>query len=173
MIDTAATDLTGIESTLSAANAAASGWTTEVLAAGADQVSAAISALFSNYGQVYQALSAQAATFHDRFVRAWPRAPGVMPVRRPLPPRPCRTRSMPSTLELATGPSPRLLAAGRNAKEVSHGEFSDVATGDQFFADVRRRRFRADVGGRGGLGRAGGRIGDRGGFLCSGGLGAG
>jgi hypothetical protein len=38
------------------------------LAAGADEVSAAISQMFGAYGQEFQALSAQAAAFHDQFV---------------------------------------------------------------------------------------------------------
>ncbi|KZS70039.1 hypothetical protein A4G29_07590 [Mycobacterium kansasii] len=45
----AATDLAGIGSALTAANAAAAAPTTGVLAAGADEVSAAIAALFSSH----------------------------------------------------------------------------------------------------------------------------
>ena len=66
----AATDLSNIGSTLSAANAAAAATTTEVVAAGADEVSAGIAALFGVQGQAYQALSAQAAAFHQEFVQA-------------------------------------------------------------------------------------------------------
>ena len=65
----AAGNLAGIESALSAANAAARADTTAVLAAGADEVSAAIAAAFSGHAQGYQALSAQAAAFHDQFVQ--------------------------------------------------------------------------------------------------------
>ncbi len=65
----AATDLAGIGSAISAANAAAAAPTTAVLAAGADEVSAAIAALFSGHAQAYQALSAQAAAFHQQFVQ--------------------------------------------------------------------------------------------------------
>jgi hypothetical protein len=54
----AASNLAGIESALSAANAAAGAHTTAVLAAGADEVSAAIAAVFSGHAQGYQALSA-------------------------------------------------------------------------------------------------------------------
>ncbi|WP_078842773.1 PE family protein, partial [Mycobacterium tuberculosis] len=39
-------------------------------AAGADEVSLAISALFGQHAQAYQALSAQATIFHDQFVQA-------------------------------------------------------------------------------------------------------
>ncbi|WP_231752573.1 PE family protein, partial [Mycobacterium gordonae] len=62
--------MASVGTTLQAARAAASGSTTAVLAAGADEVSAAISQLFGAYGQQYQALSAQAALFHEQFVRA-------------------------------------------------------------------------------------------------------
>lgn len=54
----AASDLANIGSTLGAANAAALGPTTELLAAGADEVSAAIASLFAAHGQAYQAVSA-------------------------------------------------------------------------------------------------------------------
>lgn len=42
----------------------------EVLAAGADEVSAAVADLFGAHAQAYQALSAQAALFHEPFVHA-------------------------------------------------------------------------------------------------------
>jgi hypothetical protein len=64
----AAADLANIGSTISSANAAALGPTSGVLAAGADEVSASIAALFDAHSQVYQALSAQAALFHQEFV---------------------------------------------------------------------------------------------------------
>ncbi len=44
--------------------------TTEVMAAAADEVSGAIAALFGANAQEYQAAAAQAATFHEQFVRA-------------------------------------------------------------------------------------------------------
>jgi PE family len=64
----AATDLANIGSTISSANATALAPTTGLLPAGADEVSAAIVALFGSQAQAYQALSAQAAAFHDQFV---------------------------------------------------------------------------------------------------------
>ncbi|WP_459797708.1 PE family protein, partial [Mycobacterium riyadhense] len=70
MVTAAATDLAGIRSVISAANAAAAVPTTSVLAAGADEVSAAIAALFGAHAQAYQALSAQAVAFHDQLVEA-------------------------------------------------------------------------------------------------------
>ena len=55
----AASDLANIGSTINAANAAAMVPTSGVLAAGADEVSAAIAGLFGAHAQAYQALSAQ------------------------------------------------------------------------------------------------------------------
>jgi PE family len=65
----AATDLSNIGSTLNEARSAAAAPTNGVLAAAEDEVSAAIAAMFSAHGQGFQALSAQAAAFHDRFVQ--------------------------------------------------------------------------------------------------------
>ena len=69
VLGTAATDLANIGSTLNAANAAAAAPTTGILAAAQDEVSAAIAELFSARARAYQALSAQAAAFHDQFVQ--------------------------------------------------------------------------------------------------------
>src|SRR5690349_17628361 len=68
LVTAAAGDLAGIRSALSEATAAAAAPTTGVLAAGADEVSVAISQLFGAYGQEFQALSAEASAFHDQFV---------------------------------------------------------------------------------------------------------
>ena len=70
VLGTAATDLSNIGSTISAANSAAATQTTAVLAAAEDEVSVAIASLFSGHAQAYQALGAQAAAFHDQFVQA-------------------------------------------------------------------------------------------------------
>ena len=65
----AASDVANIGSTISAANTAAAAPTTGMLVAGADEVSAAIASLFSDYAQQYQALSARAAAFHAEFAQ--------------------------------------------------------------------------------------------------------
>jgi PE family len=67
-VASAAADLAGIRSALSQAASAASAPTTGVLAAGADEVSVAISQLLGAHGQEFQALEAEAAAFHDSFV---------------------------------------------------------------------------------------------------------
>lgn len=64
----AASDLAGIGSQISSAATAAAGPTTAVLPAAADEVSAAIAALFTEHAQEFQSLNAQAAAFHQRFV---------------------------------------------------------------------------------------------------------
>ena len=67
-VSAAATNLAGIGSTLREATSAAAGQTTAITAAAADDVSLALSELFGTYGQQFQALSAEAAAFHNEFV---------------------------------------------------------------------------------------------------------
>ncbi len=81
MLTTAATDLAKIGSTITAANTAAAA-VAKVLPASADEVSVAVAALFGTHAQEYQTVSAQVATFHDRFVQTCPR-----PRARTWPPR--------------------------------------------------------------------------------------
>ena len=69
-LESAATDLESIRSSLTAAHVAAAVPTTGIAAAGADEVSAAVASLFGGFGQEFQALSAQASTFHQEFVQA-------------------------------------------------------------------------------------------------------
>jgi hypothetical protein len=69
IVTDAATDISSIGSTISEANAAAAAHTTGLLAAGADEVSSAVTALFSQHASAYQTLSTQAAAFHAEFVR--------------------------------------------------------------------------------------------------------
>jgi PE-PPE domain/PE family len=69
MVTDAATNLASIGSTISAAHAAAAAPTTAVLAAGADEVSAAIATIFSQQASAFQALGAQGAAFHAQYVQ--------------------------------------------------------------------------------------------------------
>ena len=64
----AAENLQGIGSSLTTQNAAAAAPTTGVLPAAADEVSALTAVQFATHGQMYQAISAQAAAIHDMFV---------------------------------------------------------------------------------------------------------
>lgn len=68
LVEAAAQDLAGVRSALGQATAAAAAPTTGILSAGADEVSAAIASVFGSHGQEFQALSAQAAAFHEEFV---------------------------------------------------------------------------------------------------------
>ena len=69
LLETAAADAAQIGSAVRAGNLAAALPTTEVAAAAADEVSAAIAALFGAHAHEYQAAAAQAATYHEQFVR--------------------------------------------------------------------------------------------------------
>ncbi|WP_246540802.1 PE family protein [Mycobacterium spongiae] len=68
VVTTAAGDLAGIRSALDQANAAAAVATTQTLAPAADEVSAAVTALFTSQAEEYQGLSAQVGTYHEHFV---------------------------------------------------------------------------------------------------------
>ena len=65
----AAADLQEIRSAIGAANSAAAGRTTSLVAAAHDEVSAATAALFNTYAAEYQAVVAQASSFHDHLVQ--------------------------------------------------------------------------------------------------------
>jgi len=66
---TAAADLEEIGSAIGAANSAAASRTTSLVAAARDEVSAATAALFNTYAAEYQAVVAQASSFHDHMVQ--------------------------------------------------------------------------------------------------------
>jgi PE family len=67
-VTAAASDLANIGSSIVSANAAAAGPTSQVVAAGADEVSKAVATLFGAQARAYQSLGAQAAAFHQQFV---------------------------------------------------------------------------------------------------------
>jgi PE-PPE domain/PE family len=73
----AAADVEQIGSAINAAHAAAAGPTSGIAAMAADEVSAAITKLFGQYGQEYQGVVAQAAVFHGRFTQALAAAGGA------------------------------------------------------------------------------------------------
>ncbi|WP_373177081.1 PE family protein, partial [Mycobacterium marinum] len=70
IVAAAAADMDGIGSAITAANAAAAIPTTAIATAAADDVSAAIAALFNAHAEQYQALSVRVAEFHESFTRA-------------------------------------------------------------------------------------------------------
>ena len=67
-VETAAEQLAGIRSALVEASSTALGATTEVAPAAADEVSEAIARLFGTLGEDFQAVSAQATSYHEEFV---------------------------------------------------------------------------------------------------------
>lgn len=67
---TAAANLTDVGSALNKATTAATGQTNSVLAAAADEVSTQIASVFSEHGQEFAQLNAQASSFRDRFIQA-------------------------------------------------------------------------------------------------------
>jgi hypothetical protein len=67
-LSAAAGNLQGIGAAVAAHNAAAASPTTGVIPAAADEVSALTAAQFTAHAQMYQAVSAQAATIHEMFV---------------------------------------------------------------------------------------------------------
>jgi len=82
-VTAAASDLANIGSAIRSANAAASVSTSNVLSAAEDELSTAIASLFGVHGQAYQALSAQAAAFHQEFVQLMSREPPMSSRCRP------------------------------------------------------------------------------------------
>jgi hypothetical protein len=68
----ASADLSGIGDAIRRATTAAAPASTDIEAAAADDVSRAIARIFGGYGQSYQAMSAQAALFHEQFVASRP-----------------------------------------------------------------------------------------------------
>ncbi|QLL05568.1 PE family protein [Mycobacterium vicinigordonae] len=68
-VASAASTLADLGSAVHAANAAAASPTTALSAAGADEVSAAVVAVFNGHGQRYCSLSTEATAFHEQFVR--------------------------------------------------------------------------------------------------------
>ncbi|ORW26850.1 hypothetical protein AWB91_05185 [Mycobacterium paraense] len=68
LVESAATSLAGIRSSLAEAAATAAGPTTGIAIAAQDEVSVAIASMFGNFGEHFQAVSAQAQAFHQQFV---------------------------------------------------------------------------------------------------------
>ena len=69
-VSKAATNLTDIASTIDEANSTAAAQTTEMPAPAADAVSGLVADFLNAHAQGYQAIGAQAATFHQQFVQA-------------------------------------------------------------------------------------------------------
>jgi len=68
-VASASENLESLGSALHTANTAAASQTTAIVAPAADEVSAAVTALFGTHAQEFQTLSAEAAAFHEGFVK--------------------------------------------------------------------------------------------------------
>jgi PE family len=77
LLASAAVDMQSIGSELDAAHAAAAVPITGLAAAGTDEVSRAVAAIFSGHGQAFQALTGQASAFHAEFAQALSGAKGA------------------------------------------------------------------------------------------------
>ncbi len=73
----AAASVARIGTAIDAAHAAAAVRTADIIPAGADEVSAAVTAVFADYASAYQALTTRAATVHTQFVRSLAAAAGA------------------------------------------------------------------------------------------------
>jgi hypothetical protein len=69
LVQTAAQDLAAIRSALDEVAEAVAAPTTRWAPAAGDEISAAVAALFRNFGEEYQALDAHASAFHEQFVQ--------------------------------------------------------------------------------------------------------
>ncbi|EUA00711.1 PE family protein [Mycobacterium kansasii 824] len=112
MLAAAAGDLAAIGSTISVANAAAAAPITGVPAAGGDEVSAGIAAMFGMHAQAYQAISAQVATFHDQFVQILRTSAGSYAGTEATNAATVDVGPAPGTVAVPAGPEMRLLPAG-------------------------------------------------------------
>ncbi|MCV7078858.1 PE family protein, partial [Mycobacterium szulgai] len=104
LLGVAARDLENVAATLNSANLAAALPTTGLAAAGGDEISTAIVAVFGSHALQYQGLSAQANSFHQQFVRALSSAAGQYAVAEAL-----NTSPLQSALDLINAPTQTLL----------------------------------------------------------------
>ena len=69
MVQAAAQDLEGLRSALLEASDSTAAFTTKIAPAAADEISAAIAAMFGGFGDEFQVISARTQAFHADFVR--------------------------------------------------------------------------------------------------------
>jgi PE family len=167
LVESAAADLKSIAAELNAVHAAAAVPTTGLVAAGADEVSAAVAALFSGHGQAFQALSGQAGAFHAQFVQALSGAGGSYAAAEAASASPLQTAAQ--TTSDTQWFSPWQTLTGRplvgNGANATAGTGHAGGDGGWIFGN-------GGNGGSGGTGQAGGKGGDAG-LIGNGGNGAG
>ncbi|MDP7739640.1 MULTISPECIES: PE domain-containing protein [Mycobacterium] len=181
------TDVAALGRSLSATNAAVAASTTEALAAGFDEVSEGIAALFNGHGLAYQEVSARAAAYHEQFVQtltvsgnafASAEAANISPLVNPL------AEAQKGVLEVINAPTEAMLgrpligsgADGTAANPDGHAGGLLIGNGGNGYNGLGGNGGSAGLlgnGGRGGTGAPGwanGGPGGRGGNGGSGGL---
>uniref|UniRef100_UPI001F432D29 PE family protein n=1 Tax=Mycobacterium tuberculosis TaxID=1773 RepID=UPI001F432D29 len=157
-----ASDLAGIGSALAEANAAALAPTTALLAAGADEVSAAIAALFGAHGQAYQTVSAQASAFHAQFVQALTGGGGAYAAAEAANVSAAQSTDQ-RLLDLINGPTQALLGRPLIGDGANGGPGQDGGPGGLLYGNGGNGGTSTTAGVAGGNGGAAGLIGNGGG----------
>nr|WP_081287665.1 PE domain-containing protein [Mycobacterium asiaticum] len=152
LMTAAAANAAGIGSSIGAANLAALSPTSTVLAAAADEVSAAIASLFANHALDYQTFSAQVAGSYEQFVRTLSAASGAYAAAEAASAGPLQP-----VLDVINAPTNFLL--GRPL--IGDGVNGVAGTG-QAGGDGGILWGNGGTGGSGGAGQAGGRGGNAG-----------
>ncbi|UDT87863.1 PE family protein, partial [Mycobacterium tuberculosis] len=156
-----ASDLAGIGSALAEANAAALAPTTALLAAGADEVSAAIAALFGAHGQAYQTVSAQASAFHAQFVQALTGGGGAYAAAEAANVSAAQSTDQ-RLLDLINGPTQALLGRPLIGDGANGGPGQDGGPGGLLYGNGGNGGTSTTAGVAGGNGGAAGLIGNGG-----------
>lgn len=176
----AARGLANLGSTINVAHAVAAAPTTGLLAAGGDEVSTAIAAIFSRHAWSYQALSAQAATFHTQLVQTLDAGAGAYAAAEAANAAPLQTLEQ-DVLGLINAPTNTLLGRplignGADGTTTANGVGTPGGAGGILWGnggDGGASTAAGDPGGAGGpaglLGTGG--TGGMGGFGASGGIG--
>ncbi|WP_136623114.1 PE family protein, partial [Mycobacterium attenuatum] len=183
-VGAAAAKVAGFGAALSNANSSAALGTTGLLAAGGDEISAAIASLFSAHGLAYQQVAAQMTAFHGRFVRALTAGAGAYAHAEAANASPLQTLEQ-DALQVINAPTQALLGrpligdgAAGTAANPNGGEggllFGNGGAGYNASATAGTAGGNGGsaglignggIGGAGGAGAAGG-VGGHGGWLC-------
>ena len=175
MVTDAATNLASIGSEIGAANGAAAAPTTEILSAGADEVSTAITAIFSDYASAYQALIVKAATFHAQFMQTLTAGAGLYTATEAANANPLQILQQ-DVLGLVNAPTTALLARpligdGANGVTSVQGAGTPGGAGGLLWGNGGNGGNSTAAGARGGAGGSAGLVGN-GGSGGTGGTGA-
>lgn len=140
----AAADLAQIGSAVNAGNLAAANPTTAVAAAAADEVSAALAALFGAHAREYQAAAAQAAAYHEQFVHRLSAAATSYAVTEVTIATSLRGAGLGARVRFRRVPSVRLWSDSRDRPAMDQQPGRRGARPDCQCADKRAARPRSD-----------------------------